>query len=98
VCPLFFSLGVPGALAAALERAGFVDVAEERISGVLEWPDMDDALESILVGGAVALAWSKFSPEVRAQVKDELAASLAGYRARRGYRIPAEFVFGTARR
>jgi SAM-dependent methyltransferase len=98
VCPMFFSLGVPGALAAALSAAGFVDVCEERESGVLEWPDVEEALDAILVGGAVALAVSKFTPEVRARVRAELAAALSGYRARRGYRIPVEVVFGTARR
>lgn len=98
VCPLFFALGVPGAMTAALGAAGFVDVVEERVSGVLEWADADDALDSILVGGAVALAWSRFSPEVKEQVRDELAAALAAFRVRRGYRIPAEFVFGTARK
>ena len=29
VCPLFFALGVPGALTASFERAGLTDVVEE---------------------------------------------------------------------
>jgi SAM-dependent methyltransferase len=98
VCPMFFSLGGPGAMEAALARAGFGDVREERDSGFLDWPDAAAAIDSILVGGAVALAYNKFAPDVRARVRDELAASIAGHRHGDGYRIPAEFVFGTARK
>jgi ubiquinone/menaquinone biosynthesis C-methylase UbiE len=98
VCPMFFSLGVPGAMATALSRAGFSDVREEREPGVLEWPDADAAVESMLAGGAVALAYTKFAPDVRAKVRSEYAASIAPYREASGYRIPAEFVFGTARK
>ncbi len=98
VCPMFFSLGVPGAMTAALVSAGFSDVREERETGVLDWPDEEVALDSILAGGAVALAYTKFAPDVRARVRGELAASIAGHRHGGGYRIPAEFVFGTARK
>jgi len=46
----------------------------------------------------VALAYTKFAPDVRAKVRGEYAASIAPYREASGYRIPAEFVFGTARK
>jgi len=98
VCPLFFSLGNPGAMAAALTAAGFEDVRHESQAHTLAWPDADQAVEAMLGGGAVALAYTKFTPEVRAEVRAEYAASIEPYREGGGYRIPAELVFATARK
>jgi ubiquinone/menaquinone biosynthesis C-methylase UbiE len=98
VCPLFFSLGVPGALAAALTSAGFTDVREERETAILEWPDDETTADVMLRGGAVALAYKKFTPEVQAEVRRELLDSIAPHRTTTGYRIPAEFFYGSARK
>jgi SAM-dependent methyltransferase len=85
VCPLFFSLGVPGALTASFERAGL------RASA-------DEACRAMLEGGAVALAWSRFSPETRAVVRAEYLASLEPFRRGSRYDVPAEVVYATARK
>jgi ubiquinone/menaquinone biosynthesis C-methylase UbiE len=96
VCPLFFSLGAPGALAAALQQAGFRDAAEERSSLTLDWQSPEQACAAAFLGGAVALAYSKFGPEVREIVQREFLESIAVHRHDQGYRVPAEFVYGVA--
>jgi hypothetical protein len=97
VCPTFFSLGVPGAFALALSRAGLVDVREERIALTLSWPSADEAVEAVLDGGPVALAWKRFAPDVREAVRVEYLASIESYRSGERYEVPSEIVFATAR-
>ena len=52
----------------------------------------------MLEGGAVALAWSRFSAETRAIVRAEYLASLEPFRRGDRYEIAAEVVFATARK
>jgi ubiquinone/menaquinone biosynthesis C-methylase UbiE len=96
VCPLFFSLGASGALVAALQQAGFTDAREDRSSLTLDWASDEQACAAAFLGGAVALAYSKFGPETRAVVQREFLESIAPHRAGDGYRVPAEFVYGVA--
>jgi len=97
VCPLFFALGVPGAFAAALERAGFVDAREERVNVVLRWATEEEACAAIFDGGPGAFPFSIFPDEVRRAVCDEYIASLEAYRLGEGFEAPAEFVYASAR-
>jgi SAM-dependent methyltransferase len=98
VCPLFFSLGVPGALARGLAGAGFGDAIEERVAVTLGWPSADEACRVMLEGGAVALAYGRFSPEVRGLVRADYLASLQPFRRGERYEVPSEIVFATATR
>jgi SAM-dependent methyltransferase len=98
VCPHFFSLGVPDALRFGLERAGLVDVVEESLPVTLPWASADEACTAMLEGGPVALAWRRFSPGVRADVRDAYLASIEPYRRGSGYEVPSEIVFATARK
>ncbi len=98
VCPLFFSLGVPGAAKLSLERAGLHEVVEERVTVTLGWDSGDDACAAMLEGGAVALAWNRFSPEVRNEVSAAYLSSLGPFRRGERYEVPAEVVFATARK
>jgi ubiquinone/menaquinone biosynthesis C-methylase UbiE len=98
VCPLFFSLGVPGAPRASLERAGFTDVVEESVPVTLSWESADEACQAMLEGGAVAMAWSRFSAETRAVVRAEYLASLEPFRRGDRYQVAAEVMFATARK
>ena len=98
VCPLFFSLGAPGAMAAALEEAGFVDAREERVTLTLRWADRDEACAAIFDGGPGALPFAMFGEDVRESVRDELVASFEPYRRGDGFEVPAEFVYGSARK
>jgi hypothetical protein len=52
----------------------------------------------MLEGGAVAMAWSRFSAETRAAVRGEYLASLERFRRGDRYDVAAEVVFATARK
>jgi len=96
VCPLFFQLGGDGALTRALTAAGFSDAAEDRATLTLDWRSDQQACAAAFLGGAVALAYSRFADDVRAEVHREFLDSIAAHRAGDGYLVPAEFVYGTA--
>jgi len=98
VCPMFFALGAPGALARLLTSAGFVDVDEQRLRVDLRYDSADDALGAAFIGGPVALAYSRFDDEARAGAHREYLASIADFAAGGGYRVPGEFVVCSARR
>jgi ubiquinone/menaquinone biosynthesis C-methylase UbiE len=93
VCPLFFQLGLPGALEYAFERAGFKEIAEERTDAVLEFGAGDEVCSAFFAGGPVALAYSRMSDEIRDEMHREFLDSVKPYRRGDGYDIPGEFVF-----
>ena len=97
VCPLFFALGVPGAFARALERAGFSQAREERVETVLHWRDRDEACAAAFDGGAGALPFSMFDDEQKCEVCDEFLASIEPYRRGAAFEVPVEFVYASAR-
>lgn len=92
VCPLFFSLGGEGVLAAECADAGFESIEEYRLDTTLDYADADEACRAALIGGPVALAWSRFDEAVRAKVWKRYIASIAKWRQGDGYRVPGEFV------
>lgn len=98
VCPMFFALGAPGALAATLAGAGFVDVDERRLDSDLHFASDDEALGAAFSGGPVALAASRFDDDARRSAYREYLASLADFAEGAGYRVPGEFVIVSARR
>lgn len=96
VCPLFFQLGNEGALAQLCTEAGFVDACEVRIQVGLEYADADAACDAALVGGPVAMAWSRFDEETRRRVRRRYLDDIARFGDGDGYRIPGEFVLMVA--
>lgn len=93
VCPLFFSLGPPGALVAAMTSAGLVRIEQRRQAVQMEFPDSETLLSAQIEGGPVALAAKRFSPEIREKVNSAFLASVAEHRRDDGsYSIPGEFV------
>ena len=98
VCPMFFALGAPGALVHTLERAGFVDVEETRLSVTLHYGTADAALGAAFMGGPVALAYSRFDDDARASAHRDYLDSIATFADDGGYRVPGEFVIASARR
>jgi ubiquinone/menaquinone biosynthesis C-methylase UbiE len=98
VCPMFFQLGLPGALKFGFERAGFKGIEEERIDVTLTWENSDEMLSAFFAGGPVALAYSRFTPEVREQVHTEFLESVKEHRRGDAYDIPGEFAFAIGRK
>ncbi len=103
VCPLFFQLGFEGALTRAFTQAGFEVKSEERLSRQLDFPGDREMLAAVFKGGAVAMAYSRFSDETREEVHKEFVESVEAYRqdgsgGRAAYSLPGEFVFALARK
>lgn len=92
VCPLFFRLGQPDALAQLCGDAGFTVLAQRRMRTTLDYADADAACRAAFVGGPVALAWSRFSDAARRRVCARYVEALAPWRDGTGYSVPAEFV------
>jgi hypothetical protein len=95
---MFFQLGTGRALAMEMERAGFESILDERLTTTLPYPDEASAADAAFVGGPVALAYSRFSDEVRSVARKEYLASISSFRSEDGYRIPGEFVIASARK
>jgi ubiquinone/menaquinone biosynthesis C-methylase UbiE len=96
VCPLFFQLGAAGILARECVAAGFASSTERRLPVSLAYADGAAACQAAFAGGPVALAWSRFDAEARARAQGRYLASIARWRGRDGYRVPAEFVLACA--
>ncbi len=92
VCPLFFRLGAGSALADAFSAAQLEDVTVERFQTESLFSSAQDASKAALMGGPVALAYSRFDERTRAEVADEYLSSIASFRNGHGYKIPGEFV------
>ena len=97
VCPLFFRLGQRDTLVRACVAAGFSAFDEERIATTLVYADAEEACNAAFVGGPVALAWSRFSTEVRERVCAQYLEAIEPWREGNGYRVPGEFVVVAAR-
>lgn len=92
VCPMFFQLGRPEMLELTFNAAGFDKVTVSRIATLLLYCDDREALGAAFEGGPVALAYHKFSDEVKDIVHADYLASIAQYRREAGYAVPGEFV------
>ncbi len=93
VCPLFFASGAPGSLKRDFAQAGLRDIEEHRQREVLEFPNERSLLSAMLLGGPVALAVKRFTPDTMAEVEAEFLDSVKDHRSADGsYRIPGEFV------
>jgi ubiquinone/menaquinone biosynthesis C-methylase UbiE len=98
VCPLFFHLGQAEALALACIDVRFEIERQRRITTLLAFADAEEACDAAFVGGPVALAWSRFSQDVRERVRARYLAAIEPWRRDRGYAVPGEFVVVGARR
>lgn len=92
VCPMFFHLGTDEGMRLHFEAAEFGEIASVRVSSLLQYEDSEDALGAAFEGGPVAMAYSRFEPQVRDQVHAEYLESIEAYRDGSGYLIPGEFV------
>jgi ubiquinone/menaquinone biosynthesis C-methylase UbiE len=92
VCPLFFQLGTRDTLVQAFHRAGFQNIASERLSTTLHYASAADACGAAFAGGPVALAHSHFDDRTRQAAHSEYLAAIEAYHTPSGYAIPGEFV------
>ena len=69
---------------------------ETRLDAPLVYASADAACRAAFVGGPVALAWSRFAPDVRQRVRERYVQAIAPWRSGEGYRLPGEFVVVTA--
>jgi ubiquinone/menaquinone biosynthesis C-methylase UbiE len=92
VCPMFFQLGRPDMLELTFRASGFQNIRISRIDTLLVYRDDREALGAAFEGGPVALAYHKFSSEVKDIVHADYLASIAPYRQGSGYAVPGEFV------
>lgn len=98
VCPMFFQLGQGEALPRLCASLQFTQVSAQRINVSLDYGDAQQACVAAFVGGPAALAWSRFSEQVRERVCERYVEAISGFRHGEGYRVPGEFVIVSARR
>lgn len=92
VCPLFFQTGTGEYMRIAMEAVEFQEIEVERLSVILQYQSVEDALAAAFTGGPVALAYSRFDEATRDAARREYLASIEPYRSGEGYEIPGEFV------
>jgi ubiquinone/menaquinone biosynthesis C-methylase UbiE len=92
VCPMFFRLGTDNALEQAFKAADFDHVQCRRLETRLHYASANEACEAAFVGGPVALAYSRFSEQTRAEARDDYLRSISAHRQGESYAIPGEFV------
>jgi hypothetical protein len=81
-----------------MEAAGFRDIAVDRIQTRLDYPSADAALGAAFIGGPVAMAYSRFDDQTRAEAHADYLATIEPYRSGDAYQIPGEFVVATGRK
>jgi ubiquinone/menaquinone biosynthesis C-methylase UbiE len=92
VCPMFFNLGNEGTLKQYMSAGGFKNISVERINTVLNYSSGEEACGAAFLGGPVALAYSKFSDNVKKEVCKEYIESIKSFKKGNGYHVPGEFV------
>jgi hypothetical protein len=76
----------------SFEAAGFTDIIFERLNTNLVYGSDEEACGAAFAGGPVALAYNKFSDQVKKEVHVEYLDSIKSYRQNNGYSVPGEFV------
>jgi ubiquinone/menaquinone biosynthesis C-methylase UbiE len=92
VCPMFYNLGNEGTLQQYLNAAGFKNISTERINTILDYNSDEEACGAAFLGGPVALAYNKFSDDVKNEVCKEYIESIKTFKEAGVYHVPGEFV------
>jgi len=98
VCPMFFQLGTGNLLQLYFQKAGFEEVHSERISTSLDYASDHEACGAAFEGGPVALAYNKFTEQVKKEARTEYIHSIISFKRDRGFAVPGEFVVTAALR
>ena len=89
---MLFHLGTDNTLAETMRSAGFTGVEVSRLTTTLQYTSPDEACGAAFAGGPVALAYSRFAEQVRAEAHAEYLTSIEPWRSGRAYAVPGEFV------
>jgi ubiquinone/menaquinone biosynthesis C-methylase UbiE len=92
VCPMFFNLGNRDMLKRSFEAAGFSNTTFERLNTELIYHTDEEACGAAFAGGPVALAYHKFSEQVKKEADAEYIDSIKSFQRNNGYAVPGEFV------
>jgi ubiquinone/menaquinone biosynthesis C-methylase UbiE len=92
VCPMFFNLGNRDVLKRSFEMADFSNVNFEKLNTTLNYNSDEEAYGAAFAGGPVALAYHKFSDQVKKEAHIEYLDSIKPFQQGKGYAIPGEFV------
>ncbi len=92
VCPMFFHLGAEDMLAGQMIEAGFSSVRQRRLQCTLPYDNAQAAADAALLGGPVALAYSRFEPATKERVRRTYLDSIRSHQNAHGFAIPGEFV------
>jgi ubiquinone/menaquinone biosynthesis C-methylase UbiE len=95
VCPMFFNLGNERTLQQYMIAGGFKNISAERINTFLKYSSGEEACGAAFLGGPVALAYSKFSDDVKKEVYKEYIESIRSFKVTDGYHVPGEFMVVT---
>ena len=92
VCPMFFQMGTPGIMELHLKNAGFHESVVKRMNILLHYDSAEDACGAAFAGGPVAMAYSRFTDEMKISAQQEYIDSISAYKTGNGYDIPGGFV------
>lgn len=92
VCPLFFRLGTGDVLKQVFQHSGFVNLEVEKMQTLLHYNSADEAIGAAFIGGPVALAYNRFTEQVKQEAHEEYLLSIDKYKEGNEYNIPGEFV------
>jgi ubiquinone/menaquinone biosynthesis C-methylase UbiE len=92
VCPMFFNLGNRDVLKRSFEMAGFSNVSFEKLNTTLHYNSDEEAYGAAFAGGPVALAYHKFSDQVKKEAHIEYLDSIKPFQQGKEYAVPGEFV------
>lgn len=96
--PTPYEMGGPGEMVAFLEKAGFRDARERRVTHPWEFRDEEDYLGFVLKGTPIGHSLSEEEPEVQEEVLRKARENLRAWKTPKGLALPAECVVVTARR
>lgn len=96
--PTPYEIGGKGEMVQFLEKSGFHDAAETRITHKFHFRDAEEYLEVLLKGTPIGHSLSEEDAKVQRQVLRNTRANLRAWTNARGISIPGECVFVTARR
>lgn len=96
--PTPYEIGGKGEMVGFLEKSGFRDAEETRVTHDFRFRDADEYLEVLLHGTPIGHSLSEESKKVQREVLSATRANLRAWTKDDGISIPGECVFVTARR